>query len=228
MEIPEFDDEKPVPAAAPSHHKLLIPLGYLAFVVLPIIGVILFFVWFSNKPAPVRAEKEPSAEELTTPSQKTQTAHEMKKKPIISPSEVKRKESSGVSTTGSAEPRKDSESNSSIGVIVLPKTDSSVTKTDLSPLDVTIAPAPRMIEYGTLRLTTTTPVSREVTAWVEVDAKRVATWEAKQTKLDTKLLVGHHTVKIFSIYKNTKLTIFEAEVEITPDKVSEVAVQQKK
>lgn len=224
MEIPRSNERQPSRGAADEQNKLLIPLGYTAFVGLPTIGAIIFFIWFSNRPAQVKVETEPAVEEQTTTIPKAQSPHETKKRPV----ETKRKDSSEVSTSSSAESKHISESNTGVAVLDLPKADSPLPMNDTSATGVIIAPPPRMIEYGTLKLIAPAPVSRDVVAWLDVDGKRVATWEAKQTIMETKLLVGHHSIKIFSIYKNTKHTIFEAEVDISLDQVTQLPVQPKK
>jgi hypothetical protein len=193
-----------------------VPLGYVAFVGVPILllFVIYYLVNSNDKPARTRGENVSVPPDQTAPNQKPLAGQEPKRKPNFSPQLPTQNDLSSTPPI-TTEPQ---------GT----KPDTPLAhKTEVSA--DSIAPPPRELkEFGTLRLTTLARVKDGVQAWVEIDGERKANFQVGSTQVELRLVEGRYGVKVVSIYQSKRLTIYEGEVEITANRVKEVPVEKGK
>ncbi len=224
-------DPEPAPIASSSrsrskpdrgNFKLLVPIGYVAFVLLPIIAVLYFLISYANRPAQVQAEKSTQpADHPPAPIQKTHHTQEQKKKTVPSPDKTLKDSVSSVASTSDLQGSKQ---------------DTPSLKTEVSKIEVTLpssdnlAPPPRMIEtkeYGTLRLTTMFAVKSSVEAWVYIDGVRKTEWRFGKTEVEMNLVAGSHAVKVVATHQGVRRVVYEGDIEISANKAKEVSVDPK-
>jgi len=199
-----------------GNYKILVPIGYAAFVLLPIIAVLYFLISYANRPAQVQAEKSTQSADPPAPIQKSHIVSEKKK--TVPPSDKTHKDS--VSPIPSTPDLQES------------KQDTPPLKTEVAPPPSdNLAPPPRMIEtkeFGTLRLTTMFAVKSSVEAWVYIDGVRKTEWKFGKTEVEMKLVAGQYAVKVVATHQGVRRVVYEGEIEISANKVKEVSVDQKK
>jgi hypothetical protein len=204
-----------------GNYKILVPIGYVAFVLLPIVAVLYFLISYANRPAQVQAEKSTQpADHPPAPIQKSHIVPEKKK--TVPPPDKSHKDS--VSSIASTPDLQGS------------KQDTPSLKTEVSKIEATpppsdnLAPPPRMIEtkeYGTLRLTTMFAVKSSVEAWVYIDGVRKTEWKFGKTEVEMKLVAGQYAVKVVSTHQGVRRVVYEGDIEISANKAKEVSVDQK-
>jgi hypothetical protein len=204
-----------------GNYKILVPIGYVAFVLLPIIAVLYFLISYANKPSQVQADKSTQTADPPAPIQKSHIVPEKKK--TVPPLDKTHKDSVSpiASTPDVQESKKDT-----------PSLKTEVSKIEVTPIPSdNLAPPPRMIEtkeYGTLRLTTMFAVKSSVEAWVYIDGVRKTEWKFGKTEVEMKLVAGQYAVKVVATHQGVRRVVYEGEIEISANKVKEVSVDQKK
>jgi hypothetical protein len=221
------------PTKPKSTNKLLIPLGYAAFVIVPGLIAIALLIYYTSKPAEVEADKGTPAPEQPIQVAKTNAEPVPKKTQTPSSNEKPQKNTSAtnLSAPDSSKQKPDSSSNSkdsSISSKINPPMDS---KEDVSSSIITleVAPPPRAkLVFGTLRLVTSVAVKEGVEAWVEIEGKKEKVWKPGTFQVELKLIPGEYKVKVIAIYKGVRRIIYESDAEITANKVKEVSVDPAK
>ncbi len=182
-------------------YKILIPLGYVAFVGVPILLLITIYYFVSgNKPAQVQAEKSAPNSDQSAPNQNAQSGSEAKRRPFP-PHDSQRNDPSSPNTA-TTDPR------------------DSKLETPETVLDPEkVAPPPREIadlEFGTLRLTTMAPVRADVQAWVEINGKKEVDFKTRSTQVELRLHEGRYAVKVVAVYQDMKRTVLKVMSRLPP------------
>jgi hypothetical protein len=207
-----------------STNKLLIPMGYAAFVVVPAAIAIYLLISNANRPTDVQVEKGTPTPEPPIQVARINSEQGPKKNQAISGNEKELNNTSGASpatldlskqTSPPSKAKNNKTSNSK---------DDTVADAVIPALEV--APAPRIkLVYGTLRLVTSVAVKDGVEAWVEIDGKKEKTWKVGSFQVELKLATGVYMVKVIALFKGVRRTVYEGEVEITVNKLKEVSVE---